>query len=129
MARPKKVVVSRQVEVLSRQGLGRLEDGIGCREKSRKLSDATSLYQPNSDEVRAQACGSYPDGTLLPRYIQKPKGEEAEPHIRRAKAKRCGKNPECTAGLFRGTGDDTQGRLTAKPERPSLAAREGWHAA
>jgi len=129
MARPKQVVVSRQVEVLSEEVLGHFEDGVGCREKSLKLSDATSLYQPNSDEVGAQACGSYHDGTLLPRYSSKPKGEEAEPHIRKAKAKHCGKNPDCTAGLFRGTGGDTQGRLATKPERPSLAARKGWHAA
>jgi len=128
MARPKKADVNRRVKVLSRQVLGRLEDGIGCREKSLRLSDATSLYQPNSDEVKAQTCGSYHDGTLLPRYIKKPKGEEAELHIRRAKAKYCGKNPDCTAGLFRGIGDDTQGRLMAEPERPSLAARKGWHA-
>lgn len=57
VARPKKAAVNRQVKVLSRQGLGRLEDGIGCREKSLRLSDATSLHQPHFDEVRAQACG------------------------------------------------------------------------
>jgi hypothetical protein len=43
----------------------------------------------------------------------------------RAKATDCGENPEDTAGLSRGMGGGTQGRLTTEPERPSSAARKG----
>jgi len=64
-------------------------------------------------------------GILLPRYITKPKGEEAEPHMRRAKAKDRAKNPGGSAGLLRGTGNGTRGRSATELERPSPVAPWG----
>ncbi len=64
-------------------------------------------------------------GTLLPRYIPKPKGEEAEPHMWRAKAEDLAKNPDCSEGLLRGMGDGTSGRSATEQERPSCASPKG----
>lgn len=61
-------------------------------------------------------------GILLPRYIPKPKGEEAEPHTSTAKAEDLAKRPERSKGLLRGTGNGTSGRSATEQERPSCAA-------
>lgn len=61
-------------------------------------------------------------GILLPRYSTKPKGEEAEPHMRTAKAEDLAKNPERSEGLLRGMGNGTSRRRTTEQERPSCAA-------
>jgi RNA-directed DNA polymerase len=61
-------------------------------------------------------------GTLLPRYITKPKGGEAEPHMRKAKATDRAKNPASNAGLLRGMGDGTTEGTAMELERPSLAS-------
>lgn len=58
-------------------------------------------------------------GILLPRYVTKPKGGEAEPHMWTAKAEDLAKNPESSEGLLRGRGNGTSRRRTTEQERPS----------
>jgi len=92
------------------------------REKLRRRSDATSLGQPGVTRDHGSDRRAVPKGILLPRYISKPKGEEAEPHMCTAKAEDRAKNPESSAGLLRGMGNGTSGRSSTEQERPSCAA-------
>jgi hypothetical protein len=80
----------------------------------------TSPRNPNLNRAKGATHRAVPlrESCCLVIFL-KPKGEEAEPHMRRAKAKHRAKNPERSAGLLRGKGNGTVGRSVAEQERPS----------
>lgn len=106
---------------MSGQGSGRPVDDGGRRERSRRLSAVTSP-QPEGEGATVRAAPLRESCCLD--TLLKPKGEEAEPHMRRAKATDRAKNPESSAGLLRGMGSGTGGRSAAEQERPYRVALE-----
>lgn len=119
--------------------------GVGERSESRESnSRKLSSWRPASGEIPppkrcdkpgptgstqrghgSEPAGRTDKGILLPRYIRKPKGEEAEPDMCAAKAEDLAKNRKRSEGLLRGTGSGTSGRSATEQERPSCAASKG----
>jgi len=97
---------------------GRSVAGGGRWAKSQRLSAATSP-KPRVSALGCELSGRSIKRILLPRDIQKPKGNKAEPHILRRRQKTVGRTWKSTAGLVRGTGDGTIGRDVTEQERPS----------
>lgn len=102
MACPEKLSSDRKPRILSRQGLGPLEDGAGQRAKSPRLSGATSLHRP-LDEVRTQACGLYHPGNLATSlHYKSRKAERPSLACEGRREKTAGRPQRGTAGLSRG---------------------------
>ncbi len=121
MACPDKLSPTSGCEFQPEQESGRSVDDGGRWAKFQRLSAVTSpglrVCAPGRD-----LSGRSIKQILLLRYITKPKGGKAEPHMGRAKAKHCVKNPKCSAGLSWGIGNGTIGRLATEQERPSWTA-------